>query len=95
MESSLQKLHQERYKKTLPLLSEKDQRLILGGDAEVLGHGGVSLVSKLSGVSRPTIILGKKELNNVIEPAGIARIRRAGGGRKKETVKQEGLENAL
>ena len=95
MESHLQKLHQERYKKILPLLSEKDQRIILGGDAEVLGHGGVTLVSKLSGVSRPTIILGKKELNTVIEPAGTARIRREGGGRKKETVKQEGLEKAL
>lgn len=95
MESSLQKLHQERYKKTLPLLSEKDQRIILGGDAEVLGYGGVTLVSKLSGVSRPTIILGKKELNAVIKPAGTTRIRRAGGGRKKETLKQEGLENAL
>jgi len=95
MEPSLQKLHQERYKKTLPLLSEKDKRIILGSDAEVLGHGGVTLVSKLSGVSRPTIILGKKELNTVIEPAGRARIRRAGGGRKKEVVKQEGLENAL
>jgi hypothetical protein len=43
MEPSLQKLHQERYKKTLPLLSEKDQRIILGGDAEVFGHGGVTL----------------------------------------------------
>ena len=95
MESHLQKLHEERYKKILPLLSEKDQRIILGGDAEVLGHGGVTLVSKLSGVSRPTIILGKKELNTVIEPAGAARIRREGGGRKKETVKQEGLEKAL
>ena len=95
MESSLQKLHQERYKKTLPLLSEKDQRLILGGDAEVLGRGGVTLVSKLSGVSRPTIILGKKELNSDIELAGTKRIRRSGGGRKKETIKQEGLENAL
>jgi len=95
MESSLQKLHQERYKKTLPLLSEKDQRIILGGDAEVLGRGGVTLVSKLSGVSRPTIILGKKELNSDIELAGPKRIRRAGGGRKKETIKQEGLENAL
>ena len=95
MESSLQKLHQERYRKTLPLLSEKDQRIILGGDAEVLGHGGVTLVSKLSGVSRPTIILGKKELNTAIDPAGTTRIRRAGGGRKKEIVKQEGLANSL
>lgn len=77
------------------MLSEKDQHIVLGGDAEVFGRGGVSLVSKLSGVSRPTIILGKKELNAVIEPTGTARIRRAGGGRKKETVKQEGLKNAL
>jgi hypothetical protein len=95
MEPSLQKLHQERYKKILPLLSEKDQRIVLGGDAEVFGHGGVTLVSKLSGVSRPTINLGKKELNTLIETAGLERIRRAGGGRKKEVVKQAGLEKAL
>lgn len=95
METYLQKLHEERYKKILPLLSEKDQRIILGSDAEVLGHGGVTLVSRLSGVSRPTIILGKKEINLAIETAGASRIRREGGGRKKEVAKQDGLEETL
>lgn len=95
MDALSQEAHRKRYKKILPLLSEKDQRIILASDVEVLGYGGVSLVSSLSGVSRPTITLGKKELNNEIAVAEGSKIRRAGGGRKKETEKQVGLESAL
>lgn len=95
MESTLEKIHKERYKKILPLLSEKEQRMILGSDAEVFGYGGVSLVSRLSDVSRPTIILGKKELNKEVETADISKVRKKGGGRKKEIEKQEGLKEVL
>lgn len=95
MDASLQKAHRKRYKKILPLLSEKDQRIILASDVEILGYGGVSLVSSLSGVSRPTITLGKKELNNEIAVAEGSKIRKTGGGRKKEVDKQVGLESAL
>lgn len=77
------------------MLSEKDQRMILGSDAEVLGYGGVSLVSELSGVSRPTINMGRKELNGEVDIATTSRIRKQGGGRKKETAKQVGLEKEL
>jgi len=69
VDALLQKAHRKRYKKILPLLSEKDQRIILASDVEVLGYGGLSLVSSLSGVSRPTITLGKKELNNEVAVA--------------------------
>jgi len=95
MDALLQKAYRKRYKKILPLLSEKDQRLILASDVEVLGYGGVSLVSSLSGVSRPTITLGKKELNNEIAVAEGSKIRKIGGGRKKEIDKQVGLESTL
>jgi len=77
------------------LLSEKDQRIILGSDAELLGYGGVSKVSALSKVSRPTINLGKKELNKKVEVASPLKIRKEGGGRKKETEKQVGLVETL
>jgi hypothetical protein len=95
MEESVQKAYQKRYKKILPLLSEKEQRILLGSDAEVFGYGGVTLVSKLSGVARPTIISGRKELNKEIETAEPSKVRKTGGGRKKETEKQKGLEEAL
>lgn len=95
MDISLQKAQRLRYEKILPLLSEKDQRIVLGSDAEVLGYGGVSMVSLLSGVSRPTIIAGKKELNKMIEVASASQIRKSGGGRKKESNKQAGLKDAL
>lgn len=95
MDKALKQAHRNRYKKILPLLSEKNQRIVLGSDAELLGYGGVSLVSELSGVSRPTIQMGKMELHGEIEVADISRVRRQGGGRKKETEKQSGLEKQL
>lgn len=95
MDSALKDAYKKRYKKILPLLSEKDQRIILGSDAELLGYGGVSKVSALSKVSRPTINLGKKELNKKVEVASPLKIRKEGGGRKKETEKQVGLVKTL
>lgn len=95
MEATLEKIHQKRYKKILPLLSEKVQRMMLGSDAEVFGYGGVTLVSRLSGVTRPTIILGKKELNKKVKTTDISKVRKKGGGRKKEIEKQSGLIEAL
>ena len=95
MEATLEKIHQKRYKKILPLLSEKMQRMMLGSDAEVFGYGGVTLVSRLSGVTRPTIILGKKELNKKVKSTDVSQVRKKGGGRKKETEKQRGLKEAL
>ena len=96
MENMLKEAHRRRYEKILPLLSEKDQRLILGSDAEVLGYGGVSLVSELSGVSRPTINLGRKEIDGAnAESLPSTGIRKKGGGRKKEISKQVGLEKEL
>lgn len=84
-----------KYEKLYPLLSEKDWRLILGADAEAMGYGGISLVSELSGVSRPTITSGKKELNGEIEIADSTQIRKPGGGRKKEVAKQAGVKEEL
>lgn len=95
MEATLEKIHQKRYKKILPLLSEKVQRMMLGSDAEVFGYGGVTLVSRLSGVTRPTIILGKKELNKKVKTTDISKVRKKGGGRKTEIEKQSGLKEAL
>ena len=95
MDEALKVAHRNRYQKILPLLSEKDQRIVLGSDAEIFGYGGVSLVSELSGASRPTINLGKKELNGELEVVDTLRIRKDGGGRKKATEKHRGLKKEL
>ncbi len=59
-------------------------------EAEDIGHGGVMLVSQASGISRKTVIKGKKEYKELKKSAkltGVAkviveRIRKEGGGRK-------------
>jgi hypothetical protein len=95
MDEELKKAYRSKYEKLYPLLSEKDWRIVLGSDAEVLGHGGVTLIAELSGASRPTIVAGKKELNGEVEVTEVSQIRKTGGGRKKEVDKQAGLKEAI
>ena len=52
----------KRYKKLSSYLNEKTRRLWCANEAIALGHGGISLVSKITGVSRTTICEGKKEV---------------------------------
>ena len=81
----------EKIPKVLSLLNERQQRLYLAMEAEDIGHGGVLLVSQASGISRKTIIKGKKEyqqlenstkLASVENVLPVERIRKEGGGRK-------------
>ncbi len=64
------------------LLTERDRRLFLGVEAASLGYGGVSIVSRATGVCRETVAEGVKD---VTEPERLptGRIRRNGAGRKK------------
>jgi transposase len=64
----------------LPQLDERQRRLLLAAEARALGYGGISRVARASGVSRATIQQAVRD-----GPAGaeFARVRRAGGGRKK------------
>ena len=49
-------------------------------EARAPGWGGISLVSRATGLSRPTLTAGMRELDQPIEQLA-ARVRRAGGGR--------------
>lgn len=81
----------QKLDRVLPFLNEKQQRIYLASEAEYIGFGGVTAISQASGVSRPTIILGKKELKEgLIEPPH-ERIRKKGGGRKKLFEKDPGI----
>ena len=75
---------ENRIKTMLPLLNEKQKRIYLATEAESIGYGGISEVSRISGVSRVTITRGiqeKKEENIGLKET--VDIRKKGGGRKK------------
>lgn len=71
---------EERIKYMLPNLNEKQRRLYLGSEAKTYGYGGVSCISRLSKISRATIIEGIKELG--IDIPNFPKSRKSGGGRK-------------
>jgi transposase len=74
----------------LPLLDEKQRRLFLALEANSIGHGGVKLIHEISGMSKTTIIRGKKELESGGNAIGTG-IRKSGGGRKEITQKYEDI----
>ena len=68
----------------LPHLNEKQRRILIAAEANDLGYGGVQALSDITGVSRPTIHRGKKDLNKINkEQENLDRVRLKGGGRKK------------
>ena len=69
--------------KLLDTLDEAQKRWFVGREAMLLGHGGIKCMCEVSGLSKPTVIKGVKELQSreALRP-GQARIRRVGGGRK-------------
>ena len=69
----------ERVARLWPHLDERARRLFAAGEARALGYGGVTLVSDVCGLSRPTITKGLRELDAPPLPPG--RVRRAGAGR--------------
>ena len=78
---------QEKYMSLKSVLDEQSRRLWAATEAKSLGHGGISIVSRVTGLSRTTIHLGIK---NIADPAyhstkEIGRIRSSGGGRKPIT----------
>ena len=70
--------------RVLSTLNEMQARLFLAQRALELGRGGISKVSRLTGMSRPAIYRGMAELRSNREWKSSpepSRIRRAGGGR--------------
>lgn len=69
-------------------LDEKHARRVLGLLAEKEGHGGIARLSRVTGVSRTTILQGQKELVGE-DPIPRDRVRRSGGGRKPPEKKDQ------
>jgi hypothetical protein len=88
--------YQEKYERIFPELTERTRRLLTASDAKLLGHGGIAIIHKASGVSRKTISRGIKELNQKPDDFFVSgRSRRDGGGRKTIEVTQPGVKQAL
>ena len=79
-----------------PVLTERSARLLAASEARVLGHGGVALVARATGLSRPTIYAGLEELvSGSAADLEADRIRHAGAGRKEISVVQPRIKAAL
>ena len=82
-----------KFDAVLPHLDERQQRLVMAGEARSLGHGGIAAVALASGASRSRISAGVAELESGQAP--LRRVRREGGGRKSLAVTDPELLAAL
>jgi hypothetical protein len=78
-------------------MSERQRRQWAGAEAREIGRGGVTAVARATGLSRTTIIAGRRELGLPAKQrrAFITRVRRPGGGRKPLTQTDPSLRAAL
>jgi hypothetical protein len=74
-------MEHRKLNRALSGLDEKHARRIVGLLAEKEGHGGIARLSRVTGMSRTTILLGQRELTGM-DPVPDGRVRRPGGGRK-------------
>jgi hypothetical protein len=83
-----------KYRMFKDSLNERSRRLWAAAEAQALGNRGTSLVVRATGISRSTIVRGRKEAEGG-RGATEGRIRRPGGGRKSATAIDPGLRVAL
>jgi transposase len=83
-----------RYQALKPVLDERARRLLAAAESQAIGKGGISIVAKVTGISRPVIRQGIADLQ---DPASLApgRVRRQGGGRKRAIAKDGSLKPDL
>lgn len=90
---AIRKIH-TKFLAVLTELDERGTRRWAAAEAMALGWGGISAVSKATGVSRVTIRNGIAELSSS-NRLPVDRQRRPGGGRKAREVEQAGLIEAI
>ena len=85
---------QTKYAALVPVFTERSRRLWAATEARALGHGGIALVERATGISRSTIQRGMGELESgeTVDPG---RTRKPGGGRKRTVDTDKGLLSDL
>ena len=84
----------QRYVRIAGDLTERTRRLFAANEALSLGWGGISAVSRATGLSRQVISAGIEELQGGTQ-AEEGRVRRKGGGRKSNVSKDPKLSEDL
>ena len=78
----------QRYAHVRESLNERARRLFVASEAVAYGYGGISLVSRATGVARRTIGVGITELHQIeggwTPPWGPARVRKPGVGSQED-----------
>jgi hypothetical protein len=76
----------QRYMALDPVLDERSRRRFAAAEACAAGRGGVSAVSRITGIARSTVMRGLAKLGaDGASQLASGRLRRPGGGRKKLT----------
>ena len=81
--------------KVLGSLNESQARWYVAREVLARGRGGLKAMHEMTGLSRPTILKGIRELREREPLTSDQRIRRPGGGRKRLEASDPGLERAL
>ena len=85
---------QQRYEELSSVLNEQGLRRFAATEARTYGRGGVSVVSRITGIARSTISRGIREIAEKRQlEAG--RVRQRGGGRKAKSTKDPTLLSDL
>src|SRR5947209_20161359 len=96
-QSSMEAVLREKFTALAPVLDERTRRLWAATEAQALGRGGLTLVAKVTGLSRRTIARGVRELTQCDDskPLPRLRVRHPGAGRKPIIHHQPSLLAAL
>jgi transposase len=83
-----------RYEALKTVLDERSRRLLAAAESQAVGKGGISIVARATGISRPVIRQGVADLK---DPTTLAagRVRKEGGGRKRASDKDGSLKTDL
>jgi hypothetical protein len=83
-----------RFELLSPVLNERTRRVFSAAEAAILGRGGITIVSRITGVSRRAIAAGLAELRSP-DTSAPGRIRRPGGGRRRRILDDVTLQQDL
>lgn len=70
-------------------MDERVRRLWAGAEADAIGHGGVAIVARATGMAISTVRKGRDEVRAGAGPDDIVNVRRKGGGRPSLVVHPE------
>jgi DDE family transposase len=90
-----QEVIKARFARVAKMLDERARRAVAASEALAIGWGGITAVSRATGLSRTVIQNGIKELTGTVPSAAPGRIRRPGGGRKKTSETDQSVRADL